>query len=115
VEQTESRLPDTLLESSGFAAIALADIDEDPTTPDAAWANASSNDVDTTVRVGFPTPSGSLTGRQSFRAFVRKNAVSGSGTPAARIDLYENGGRLATGTETPIASAGGMILTETFD
>lgn len=114
--RTERKLADALLESSGFAtAPALADVAEDATTPDARWATASSNDVDTVVRVGFPTPSGNVVGEQWFSAAVRKNAASGADTPTARIDLFENGSLKASGVEYHLTSAAGQTIYGRFD
>jgi hypothetical protein len=114
--RTQQQLADALLESSGFAGtVALADVSDDAKAPDARWATASSNDVDTIVRVGFPTPPGNVGGQQRFAAAVRKNAASGAGTPTARIDLYESGTLKASGTERPVIAADKQTITQEFD
>lgn len=112
---TETKLPDSLLENSGWGSISLANIDEDPDSPDGAWATASGNNVGTIARVSFPTPTGSPTGVQTFKIYVRKNSASGSGTPTARIDLYENGTLLASGSDQNVTSTTGQMLSQDFD
>jgi hypothetical protein len=102
---TERKLADALLDSGGVTAPTLAAISEDALTPDANWLVATSNNVATSVRVGFPTPTGAPAREQWFAAAVRKTATSGSGTPLARIDLYENGTLKVTGTEQPVTGA----------
>jgi hypothetical protein len=108
-------LPTSLITSAGFTSIALANIDEDPDSPDALWAVASSNNIATSARLGFATPPGNPSGVQTFKAWVRKNSASGTGTPTARLDLYQNGSLVATGTAVNITSLTGQLITQTFD
>lgn len=112
---TETLLPDASLEATGFASYALADVDEDPDAPDANWAVASSNNNATSNRVSFPTPTGNPTGVQTFKIYVRKFSGTQSGTPLARIDLYENGTLLASGADQSVTSATGQMLSQDFD
>lgn len=109
--------PNTLLASSGLGTFALEDVDEDPATPDAAWAVATSNNVATSVRLGFPTPAGNPTGVQTFRARVRQTSTSGTGTPTARLELWENGVLVAAGTNQNVTVVGGdgQQISEAFD
>jgi hypothetical protein len=112
---TETLLPDALLENSGWGSIAFADIDEDPDSPDGNWAVASSNNNATIARVSFPTPTGNPVGIQTFKMYVRQFSGTQSGTPQARIDLYENGSLLASGTDQDVTSTTGQMLSQDFD
>jgi hypothetical protein len=111
---TETLFPDGLLENSGWGSIALADIDEDPDSPDGAWAVQSGNNTATIARVSFPAPTGNPTGTQTFKMYVRKTSGQ-SGTPTARIDLYENGSLVASGTDQSVTSTTGQLLSQAFD
>jgi len=68
------------------------DVDDDPDSPDGNWGVPLDNNTDTCAHVSFDTPPGNLTtgaGLQEFRIWVKK--WDGTGTPAVRIVLYENG------------------------
>ena len=113
---TERQSPDgetfTLLELTG----AYTDVDDDPDSPDGLWLAASGNNINTSVLASFPTPSGNPTtgaGLQNFRALVREFDLGQTGTPKARIDLYENGGLLASGTLVDVV--GSTIITLAWD
>lgn len=119
---TETQLPDAILEQSGWSATpAVTSIDEDPDTTGADWIDpaiaSGSGTSSPVVRVSFPTPSGNPTGVQTFKARLGQT-VSGGTSPTARIDLYENGALVASGTNTTIStlkSAGGQVLSQTFN
>jgi hypothetical protein len=115
---TERQPPDALLVQTNLSG-ALADIDEDPDTPDGAWLTAISNNADSICVVSFPTPTGNPTvgaGLQEFKFWVRNTANN----TAVTWDIYlrESGTRLnggaaiATGT---ITSTTGQLKTATWN
>jgi len=99
---SERQPSDAVLIQTNLAG-ALADIDEDPDSPDASWLTAPDNKLDTVLRAGFPTPSGNPTvgaGLQEFRLLVRAATPGGAGVPWV-MNLYEGGsdrGQVASGT-----------------
>ncbi len=113
-EQTTTSLPTSIISSSGFSSVSLANIDEDPDSPDGAWAVASANNVNTVARVEFPTPAGNPTGVQTFKIYVRKNTAN-SGNPTAKIDLYQGATLVASGSSQSVTSTTGQMLSQTFD
>src|SRR3990167_1182665 len=77
---------------------------------------ASSNNVATDVRTSFPTPSGNPTvgaGLQEFRALVRKQG--GTGTPTARIELWQAGALVRAGSNTGVTSTSGVVHSLTWN
>lgn len=98
----EREAPDAILEIANLQG-SVTDIQDDPDSPDGNWLTAIANNVDSIVRVSFPTPSGNPkvgANLQEFRALVRK--YGGTGTPTARIELYENGVLLRAGADINI-------------
>lgn len=70
----------------------IADIDEDPDSPDANWMNWDGNG-NTDLRCGFPTPTADPTpgaGLQEFRIQVRKGDGSGGNDPVYDVELWDN-------------------------
>lgn len=63
---------------------------------DTAWATASSNNADSIIHVGFPTPSGNPTGTQGFTVKYRVTANGSSVT--FNTYVYENGTALNGGS-----------------
>lgn len=112
-------LPTAVEASSNYTSIPIANIDEDPDSPDGSWGTASGNNVPTSVRVSFPTPTGSpaTSGTLTVAVYVRKgpSGSAGSGTPTARIDLYNNGSLVASGSAQNVTSTTGQKLTQDFD
>jgi len=110
---TERQAPDVLISSTGVTGT-IADIDEDPDTPDGAWLVATSNNVNTDALVSFPSPTGDPTNganNQEFKAWVKRNAASGAVDPVFRIDLYENGTLVTSGTDQTVTSNTGELFT----
>ncbi len=114
---SERKSPDgatfTLVELSG----AYTEVDDDPDSPDSEWLDASGNNVNTSVLASFPTPTGSPTvgaDLQEFRVLVRQFDEGQTGTPQARIELWENGGLIRAGTDTDVTT-GGVILSFTWN
>lgn len=114
--EAERLSPDALLEQVNLSG-ALADIQDDPDSPDGNWLTYVANNLDTVTRVGFPTPTGSPTqgaDLQEFKIWVRKQP--GTGTPAVSIDLYENGVLVANlMAATSVTSPTGELFSATWD
>lgn len=116
---TESQLPDTIAAQSGYTDCTIAEIDEDPDSPDASWCDvADANNIATTVRVTFPTPTGPPTdgaGLQSFRVQWRK--TSQSTNPSCAADLYENAVLVTANViaSTEVSSTTGTVVSGTWD
>lgn len=111
----EQIFPDALTTQTNFTGT-VADIDEDPDSPDANWLIAASNNVATTAHVTFPTPTDPLVsgaGLQEFRVWVRK--FNGTGTPTATIRLYDNGSLISSSAALNVTSLTGEILSYTWD
>jgi hypothetical protein len=84
---------DTVVSSSNLTGATVANLQDDPDSPDANWATAMAVN-NTTLRVGFPTPSGppqTGAGLQEFRVQLRKNATGGT-APTYDLELWETGG-----------------------
>ena len=92
----------------------ILEIDEDPTSPDSVFAKATSNNVNTELRVSFPTPDDPLTTGlvQQFRARVEQFSTGQTGHPNARIELWEAGVMMRAGPDTEVVDAG---IDLTFD
>lgn len=96
----------------------LTDLDDaDINSPDAnKWSPVSNTDP-TTVRLGFPTPSGTLSGAQQFKANLF--CTSGSPTTPAKgkLTLYENGVAVSpeVSIEANITSTSGQVVTLDWD
>jgi hypothetical protein len=102
---TERQSPDAILELTNLTGT-VSEIQDDPDSPDANWLDAVSNNADSVCRVSFPTPTGPPTvgsNLQEFRVLVRK--YGGTGTPKARIELYENGALIRAGSDQNITTA----------
>jgi hypothetical protein len=108
---SERLAPDALLDQTNLEG-SVADVDDDPDSPDGSWLTASNNNADSVARVSFPSPTGSPTvgtDLQEFRALVRK--AGGSGTPEARIELYEDGSLVRAGDDQGITGDTVLALT----
>jgi hypothetical protein len=113
----ENMAPDAVLNSSSYSNTSVTRLQEDPSSDDTLWATASSNTASPNIRVSFPTPGGTLsTGQasQKIRVLVKKYN-SNTGTPTARIDIYENGTLKVTGTTQNITSKTGQVIEQTFN
>jgi len=112
----ERQSPDVLLLQTNLSG-AVADIQDDPDSPDSNWLTYISNNADTVCHVSFPTPTGFPTqgaGLQQFKIWVRKQP--GTGTPTVRIDLYENGVLVANVmAATDVTSSTGQLFSGTWD
>ncbi len=116
---SERQPPDALLGTSGYQGTpTLADIDEDPDSGDANWHVAVNNNTNTESYVSYGTPTGNPTvgaDLQEFRAQVRKFSGSGTGTPTARIELWENGSLVRAGTDANVTSSSGQVISFTWN
>lgn len=112
---TESLAPDAYVTQTNLDGV-IGDIDEDPDSPDANWADAIATDTDTIAHVSFPTPTGNPTqgaDLQNFKAWVKY--AGGATNPTVQIDLYENGGLVTSGSPTTVTSSSGQMITFTWD
>lgn len=99
---TERQSPDAILELTNLTGT-VSEIQDDPDSPDGNWLDAVSNNADSVCRVSHPTPTGNPTvgaDLQEFRVLVRK--YGGTGTPTARIELYENGALIRAGSNVSV-------------
>jgi hypothetical protein len=105
----ERQAPDALIGTSGYQGTpTLADVADDPDSPDGAWHVAANNNTSVETHCGFPTPSSGLTDGadlQEFRALVRRTGGSGTGTPTARVELWEAGSLVRAGDEVNVISS----------
>lgn len=115
---TERRIPDSIASFTAMTADVgsgdpiVTEIDDDPDSGDAFWAKATGNNVDGDIRVTFPTPTGTLTvgaGLQEFRAQVRQFDTGQTGTPTARIELWQNGSLVRAGSNIDVTGSGQVI------
>lgn len=112
----EDQAPDAISASSNYTAPSVADIDDDPDSPDGNWLAWDGNG-NTGVTVTFPTPTPTLTtgaGLQEFRVQIRKDA-SGGNSADWSLELWENAvsvSVLATGTTT---ATGGEVVSGTWN
>lgn len=115
---TETQRPDGIQSQSGFnPACTAGDLDDDPDSPDANWCVADGNNTDNQVNVTFPTPTGNPTvgaDLQEFRVLVRQYDEGQTGTPQARVELWENGALVRAGSDTDVTT-GGVVLSFTWN
>jgi len=109
----ERQSPDAILEIANLTPTDVTYIDEDPDAPDALWLTAVSNNANSICRTSFPTPTGNPSSAQEFKGWVRK--MGGTGTPTARLDIYENGLLLVSGVDVDITSLTGQLITSSWD
>lgn len=105
---TERQPPDALIGSTGFSSCTNSDLTSDPDAGDGNWCVASGNNVDTETHNSYATPTGSPTvgaDLQEFKCEVRQFDGGQSGTPDARIELWENGSLVRAGTDTAVTVA----------
>lgn len=114
---TERQPPDAILAQSGFSSCAVTDIDDDPDSPDGLWCTATGNNVNTDIRTSFPTPAGNPTvgaNLQEFKTWVRQFDEAQTGTPTARIELWENGVLVRAGSNASVPD-GGLLISFTWN
>jgi len=112
---TETLRPDGELSDSGLVANSELDHDEDPDVSSAVVA-ATGNNVNTEWGGDFPTPTGNPTvgaGLQEFRAGVIEFDSGQTGTPQARIELWENGSLVRAGSDVNVSTF--AVLSFTWD
>jgi len=113
---TERQSPDVKLASGNLTGV-INTIQDDPDAPDGQWMVATGNNVNTQVRTSFPTPTGNPTvgaDLQEFKVWVRQFDETQTGTPNCRLELFENGGLIRAGSDTPVPD-GGLLLSFTWN
>ncbi len=113
---TERQSPDAYVTQTNLDGT-ITDIQDDPDSPDANWADAIDEGANVVAHVSFPTPSGDPTqgaGLQEFKIWVRKVATGG-GTPTVTISLYENGAPISSGATQDVTNLTGALYTYTWD
>ncbi len=98
----ETLRPDGELSDSGLVANSELDHDDDPDVS-SVTIDATGNNVNTEWGGGFPTPTGNPTGSQEFRVGAEEFDGGQSGTPQARLELWENGVLVRAGSNTNIS------------
>lgn len=88
----------------------VADVQDDPASPDGAWLAATDPDLQTVAEVRYVPPA-QLQGTQVVRVLAR--AVGD--TQNVRIDVYQGGTLVHTGTPQPVTSPAGAVVSEAFD
>lgn len=102
----ETLQPNGELSDVGLIASDYTDHDADP-DEDSSVTVATDNNVNTKYGVDFPTPTGNPTegaDLQEFRVGVIEFDSEQTGTPEARIELWENGVLVRAGSDTPIST-----------
>ena len=107
----ERHAPDAILaatEQSGAVTV----IDEDPDASGTDFLTSSENNVNTDCRVSFPTPTANPTvgtDLQEFKIQVREFDTGQTGTPEARIELWENGSLVRAGSDVNVTTQDQVI------
>ena len=118
---SEDIAPDaTIISQITFSEADTGNIDDDPDSPDANWALIGGNNVSGNMRVSFPTSSGNPTvgaDLQEFRCELRQQSVGQSGTPTARLEVWETGGgaALAASAEIDITNESSQVISFTWN
>lgn len=108
----ERLVPNFVSVVSGWTGT-IADIDEDPDTPDTAWFTGTVN-TSPFAEIQFAEPVGTLISNQEFRLLFRKNG--GSSTCTATVEVRNNGSVVATPVSgVSITSTTGQIVSFTVD
>ena len=101
----ETLRPDGELSCVGLVTCDFLEHDEDPDVS-SVTINATGNNTNTEYGVDFPTPTGNPTvgaGLQEFRVGVEEFDSGQSGTPKARIELWESGVLVRAGPDTNVS------------
>jgi len=101
----ETLRPDGQLGCAGLVTCDFLEHDDDPDVS-SVTIDATGNNTNTEYGVDFPTPSGNPTagaGLQEFRAGVIEFDPAQTGTPTARIELWENGALVRAGADTDVS------------
>ncbi len=101
----ETLRPDGQLSCSSLVTCDFLEHDEDPDVS-SVTINAIDNNRNTEYGVDFPTPSGNPTvgaDLQEFRAGIEEFDSGQTGTPQARIELWESGALVRAGTNVNVS------------
>ena len=111
---TASAAPDVIKESTNLTGT-VADIDEDPASPDAAYLTAVSASVPTKFRASFGVvPPGGLGATPQVQLYLRRTAT-GTPDPWVVLDLWENGSFRAELGAYQVTSTTGQLVTASFN
>ena len=111
----ETLRPDVQLSCVGLVTCDVLEHDEDPDVSSVTIA-ATGNNVSTEYGVDFPAPSANPSTSadlQEFRAGVEEFDSGQTGTPQARIELWENGALVRAGTNVNVSVY--AVLSFTWD
>lgn len=106
--------------AGGGARPAHTIMDDDPQSPGSDWcAMDNSPAVNNVITLGFTDPSCTLdttTNAQTFRLYVRRDALNGSGgnDPAVQLNAYDNGVLIETGASNTVTNLAGELFTEAW-
>lgn len=107
----ETLIPDAILAQAALTG-GVGLIDEDPDSSGTDFLTADDNNSNTAVRTSFGTPTANPTvgaDLQEFRAQVREFDTGQTGTPQARIELWENGALVRAGSNTNVVGTDQVI------
>lgn len=121
---SESRIVSSIEAEVNHTSPNIADIDDDPDSPDGNWMTWDGNG-NTDLRCGFDTPTGNPTGGadvQEFRILVRKTS-SGGNDPVYDVELWDNAAGVPVLAQTLVTGATltdsdldpGTVISHTFD
>lgn len=101
--------PDAVLASTNLSNLTIANIQDDPDSPDANWFTATSATAATDLRVSFSSPLADPYGAQNFRYLLRK--TTGTSNPTINAELRQNNVlRRTVSTDIPITSTSGQVI-----
>lgn len=108
--------PDAVLVQTNLTGV-LADIQDDPDSPDANWLTATDTSANTELGASYGLPDRPLktgAGLQEFRVLVRK--AGGINDPTVSVELYEAGVFIANVVASQaLTSTTGVVLSGTWD
>lgn len=113
----ETQRPTGELSDIGLVTNSELDHDHDPDS-DTTIVEPTANNVNTEWGADFDTPTGNPTtglDKQEFRAGVQRFQTGQSGTPNARIELWENGSLVRAESNTPLSDGNHTIITMLWD
>ena len=114
---TETLRPTGELSDVGLVTNSELDHDHDPDS-DTTIVEPTGNNVNTEWGADYNTPTGNPTtgaGKQEFKCGVQKFQTGQSGTPTARLELWENGSLISAGPNTDLTDGNHLVISYTWD